>query len=233
MKRRLPRWPVGEASHRASHVTQDRDTRKAPMRSTARGRMRTLRAAGLVLLLGWMLTADVLATDPAYPTNREPSDIEFLLGTPQSFPHLGFGWTRKTEYHAGRPYAWIRHLEADLHFESDDTDDAELWLRAAPLYLEYRRQIVALYINGRLVKEWVCGDDPEYRDYYTTVPGGAFRKGENTLTLRMGHRKRGGDSRELSLAVDQILLRRAGPPRLPEPVEGEQRTQPDAVPDRP
>lgn len=233
MRRGLPQCQAGEVSCQTNRMMRGQGFDGEPVCTTIPGRFARLRGVGLILLLGCMLTGDALAVDPAFPTNTEPSDIEFLLGTPQSFPHLGFGWTRKTEYHAGRPYAWIRHMEADLHFETDDTADAELWLRAAPLYLVYRRQIVALYINGHLVKEWVCSDDPEYHDYYTTMPGKVFREGANTLTLRMGHRKRGGDSRELSLAVDRILLRRKGPPRSAVSVDGEQRTELNAVPDRP
>lgn len=149
-----------------------------------------------------------VATDPVFPTNREPSDVEFLLGTPQSFPHLGFGWAKNTEFDKGRTFVWIDHLESDLHFELDETYGAELWLRASALYLAYRRQVVAVYINGQFVAEWVCADDAEYHDYYTKLLRGVFRTGKNKLTLRLGHCKRGGDSRELSLAVDQILIRR-------------------------
>ena len=161
----------------------------------------------LAAICGGFLSLAARADDPTYPTNQLPGDIQFLLGTPQAFPHLGFGWTDYTEYHKGRTYSWVRHLEADLHFDLSEPGDAEIWLRVAPLYLAYRRQTVALYVNDRFVAEWVCADDSDYQDFHARIKKDTFRTGPNRLTLRMAHRKKGGDRRELSLAVDQILIR--------------------------
>jgi hypothetical protein len=108
----------------------------------------------------------------------------------------------------GRRYAWIHHVEADLHVERAATPgDARFWMSAKPLWLTYRRQLVALYVNDRFVTEWTCADDPAFDSFETGIPADFWRQGKNTLTLRMAYRQRGGDRRELSLGVEKILVR--------------------------
>lgn len=141
-----------------------------------------------------------------FPEAAGEGDTLLDIGDHQSKPHLGFGWSR-AERGASGHYRWISHLEADLYFDVEQPGDAELWITAAPLYLPYRRQVIALYFNGSFLTDWLCKDRSDFSDYHAAVPAHLLRVGRNTLTLRMGYRKRGGDERELSLAVDRVLLR--------------------------
>jgi hypothetical protein len=154
-----------------------------------------------------------------------PGDVVLDPGEFRIRPQLGFGWSRP-EKKGQRNFRWISHLEADLSFRWDSTAPAEVWLEAAPLYLRYRRQAIALYINHRLAAEWVCPARPGFGLYHARVPAGLLRAGDNLLTLRMAYRKKGEGLRELSLAVDRILLRPAGAV-LERPVPQSRITAPD------
>lgn len=140
-----------------------------------------------------------------FPTPTE-GDVFLDIGSHVSKPNLGYGWGR-AERSGPRNFRWVWQLEADLGIEVARPGPAEIWIDAAPLYLGYRRQTVALYVNRRFVHEWVFAPGPQFQTYHAAIPAGVLEEGENVLTLRMGYRKRGGDDRELSLAVDRVLLR--------------------------
>ena len=148
------------------------------------------------------------ATVPgAFAGEARAGDILYDIGSMAPRPRLGFGWAG-AERAGGRTYRWTRHLEADIGFAVKSLRRAELWIEAKPLYLAYRRQVVAVYVNARYVGEWVCRDAPVFGAYRMDLPEGVLRVGENTLTLRTAYRKRiGNDSRELALCVDRILFR--------------------------
>ena len=155
-----------------------------------------------------MAGTSVNAAPPdVFPAHQAPGDVFLDIGDHASKPHLGFGWGRQERGASGH-FRWIWRLEADLYFDVDEPRDAEFWLTAAPLYLGYRRQVIAVYVNGAYVGERTCPDGPDFADYRYEIPARFWREGRNTVTLRMGYRKQGGDDRELSLAVDRALLRR-------------------------
>jgi len=141
------------------------------------------------------------------PPGLMDRDLRFDIGSMQVKPHLGFGWS-VAEQVGPRTYRWINHLEADVHFSVPAARDGEIWLDAKPLYLPYRRQTVALYINSQYVGQWICGDDPVFTWHRLPVTASLLNAGDNTLTIRTAYRTRiGTDSRELSLCVDTILIR--------------------------
>jgi hypothetical protein len=151
---------------------------------------------------------------PAQPSKPLPeqrrADETFIdVGSPAAARHLGFGWSRGERIRGtGGVFQWVKRLEADVWFDVADPADTDLWLRAAPLYLQYQRQNIGVYVNGRFLKEWVCPDKPDYTDYHLVIPAEALKVGRNRLILRMGYRKRmGRDQRELALAVDTIVFR--------------------------
>lgn len=135
-----------------------------------------------------------------------PTNIVLKVGTRRGGRALGSGWSRG-ERRDGRTFRWITHMEADARFTLKTPADVDVALRAAPMYLTWRRQSIGLYMNGRFVTEWVCPDDPDFHDYQFTVPASFLRAGRNRLTLRMAYR-RGvpGDDRQLALAVETIVL---------------------------
>ena len=118
---------------------------------------------------------------------------------------LGFGWgEREAE---GATWRWITHLEADLAVELEGGGDVKFSMRAAPMYLKARRQVLGLYVNGVFVAEWLCRDSTRFRTYETVIPGAMINPGRNTLTLRAGYRKSlepGGPP--LAVAVERIDL---------------------------
>jgi len=118
---------------------------------------------------------------------------------------LGFGWgAREAD---GATWRWITHLEADLVVELEGGGDVKFSMRAAPMYLKTRRQVLGLYVNGVFVAEWLCRDSTRFKTYETVIPGALIKPGRNTLTLRAGYRKSlepGGPP--LAAAVERIDL---------------------------
>lgn len=121
--------------------------------------------------------------------------------------HLGFGWSRR-EPILGRWARWISHLEADVWFvPQSPVTDMVLCVSAAPLYLDWKRQNIGVFINNRFLGEWLCPDSPGFREYRMTIPAQFLTPSTNRLTLRMGYRRRiRPDRRELSLAVERIVF---------------------------
>ena len=145
---------------------------------------------------------------PAEPMpERRDNDIFLNIGSSSTKTNLGYGWGRG-ERHGEMNMRWVRRLEADVKFHVDEATDMDVWVSAAPITIEGLRQNFGMFINNRYVTEWECPDEPAMHDYHAEVPAQFFRKGENVLTLRMGHlRVPPGDQRYLSLAVDKILCR--------------------------
>lgn len=134
------------------------------------------------------------------------SPLVIRVGEPEWKPSLRFGWSSAELGEDGR-FRWMNRLEADVLFPLEAAQDVRAVIRAAPLYLSWRRQVIGLYVNRRFVREWTCPDDPAYHDYEALIPAGLLIPGTNTLTLRAGYRKRvPPDKRELSLAVSTITL---------------------------
>jgi len=146
---------------------------------------------------------------PPMPADTVPGDLLIDVGSRAAQEHLGFGWSRgERTRELGIIFQWIKCLEADVWFDVETVSDVDLWVRAAPLHLPWKRQNVGVFVNGHWLTEWVCPDDPAYSDYYVRIPADALEVGRNRLIFRMGYRKRmGRDKRELALAVDTILLR--------------------------
>jgi hypothetical protein len=160
----------------------------------------------VVLVAVTFLASPGAPAGTAFPQTVGEDDVFLDIGDHLSKPSLGFGWGR-AERGASGHFRWIWRMEADLFFDIEQPRPAELWVTAAPMYLPYRRQVIAVYVNGAFLAEWRCPDGPAFTDYHAAVPARLVRGGRNTVTLRMGYRKRGGDDRELSLAVDRALLR--------------------------
>jgi hypothetical protein len=136
----------------------------------------------------------------------KPAGILIRPGIALADRHLGFGWSGREQRR--RPqYRWITRLEADVWFDLQQAVDHELWVNAAPMYLDWQRQVVGVYVNGRFVAEWTCPDDPGFHDYRCDLPAAHLRTGRNRVTLRLAYRHRiPGDARSFALAVRRILI---------------------------
>ena len=120
---------------------------------------------------------------------------------------LGFGWSRQ-EYVGGYRFRWMTRLEGDLWVHVDQPGDLSLRLVAAIPHLDWRRQRIGLFVNGRFVTDWQAPDDHLFHAYEADIPASLIKDGENRLTFRTAYRTRiGRDSRRLALAVDTIELR--------------------------
>ncbi len=129
------------------------------------------------------------------------------VAAPDAVPFLGYGWggpERKGE----SGFRWIEHMEADVLFDLPAAGDLDVVVKAAPMYLSWRRQVVGLYVNGRFVTEWTCPDNPNVSEHGVVIPAGMVQVGTNRLTLRVGYRRKvPPDRREVSLAVESIRIR--------------------------
>lgn len=161
------------------------------------------------VMFTWLVlwAVSVGADDPVMPVPRA-GDIHLNIGeTGDAEGQLGFGWSRREHGH-GETFRWMEHLEADAMFALERRSDLEVWIHAAPLYLNWKRQRFGLYMNGRFVAEETMPHDHHARVYRFDVPAQYVVDGANTLTLRAGYRRRiGRERRELSLAVRSILIR--------------------------
>jgi hypothetical protein len=170
-------------------------------------------ACGSWRLLGFLLFSGVELVLPppcpadVFPTNTVAGDIFLDIGSMNAKSNLGFGWSN-AEKAGKRNYRWITHLEADVRFDIDEVRGARIWIESQPLFLNYTRQVVAVYVNNRFAGEWKFALAPEFAVTSVEVPAKFLREGANTLTFRSGYRVRVGlDNRDLSLCVDRILLR--------------------------
>lgn len=164
----------------------------------------------LLLLGGWMPAGQRTAFgDRDGGGLASPKGLLINIGTAEDEPHLGeaFGWSRG-EKSSGVRFRWIKHLEADLYFNASGPQELEATFRAAPNYLNWQRQRVALFVNLNFVSEWICPDKADFEDYTAMIPEKFIKKGRNRITFRMGYRKRHSyDKRELSLAMAHLHLR--------------------------
>jgi hypothetical protein len=119
----------------------------------------------------------------------------------------GYGWSL-AEARAGRGFAWMQKLEADLAFDWPRAEALRLTLDAAPFFQTGRRQVVGVFLNGTYVGEQVFAADPERREFHFDLPATAVRAGANTLTFRLSYiaRGAGGDRRKLGLQVHRVHL---------------------------
>lgn len=147
----------------------------------------------------------VLLTRAAAAALPEPVELE--MASEAAAPHLGFGWGQG-ESSTNRSFRWICRLEADILFDVKAASDLGVSLNAAPMYMTWKRQVIGVYVNGRFVTEWMCPDSPDFQDYSVTVPAALVRPGKNTLTLRLGYRRRvPPDTREVGLAVHRVSIK--------------------------
>jgi hypothetical protein len=127
--------------------------------------------------------------------------------SPSAAPYLGFGWCGQSECADGREFKWVDRLEADVWFDLDAARDTAIDFTAAPLYINWRRQVIGIYINNRFVTEWLCPDRPDFQDYRVTVPAALLQPGRNRMTFRLAYRRRNApDRRQLALAVHRITV---------------------------
>ena len=161
-----------------------------------------------MILAGWSLAgSSVVAGADDFPTNGVDGDVHLDLGSVETQPLLGRGWST-AERSGSDSYRWMNAVEADVTIEANGDGPADLWIRARPQYLPYTRQRVAVYVNGRFVSEWTCPRDVHFAAHRFPIPAGFLEAGINRLTLRAAYRKSvGPDTRRLSLCVDRILLR--------------------------
>ena len=164
------------------------------------------RAAWTCCWLGLLIGLPAGGTEtPATPL-PEGGDLVLHLGVDGDESYLGFGWSRG-EGRAERRFRWIKRMEADVWVELDKVSAVDIWFKAAPLYLNWRRQVVGLYVNNHFVSEWVCPDQPGESVYHARIPAETLRTGRNRLTFRMAYRKHHRrDRRELALKVETIIL---------------------------
>ena len=134
-------------------------------------------------------------------------EIFLDVGRPEAREHLGYGWGGNERTGPDR-FAWIKELEGDVWFDLYAAADSEIVIRGVPFYVAHRKQVVALYVNNRFVKEWVCPHSREWNfsPYAARVPAELLRPGRNRLTLRMGYHAR-SKKRFHALAVHSILIR--------------------------
>jgi hypothetical protein len=160
--------------------------------------------------LAWLWAAAV-APSPAveFPSAQVRGDVLIDIGSMRAKSQLGHGWSL-SERTNERDYRWIKSMEADVAFTIHAVMAYDLYVEAAPAYLAYRRQSVAVFVNGRYVAQWLCHHDVPFAAYRVQIPARFLRAGVNLLTFRMGYRTQSGfDPRELALCVDRILLRPA------------------------
>ncbi len=139
---------------------------------------------------------------------ENPNGIIIDVGGDEPEGSMGFGWSRKESDHV-RTFRWIEGLEADVWFDLEESTDLRLRIKAAPLYIGWKRQNIGIYVNQRFLKEWVCPDSHEFAEYSVDIPGYYLRDGSNRMILRLGYSHRiGRERRELSLAVEKIVMER-------------------------
>ena len=135
--------------------------------------------------------------------------VHLEIASPQDRGRLEGAWSRG-EKKGPRGYRWLKGMEGHVRFEWTGADPDEplvCWMIAAPLYIDWKQQRIALYVNGRYAAEWTCPLSYHFNLYRAEVPGALFQVGENTLTLRAGYcRRLPGDSRRLSFALDKVMI---------------------------
>jgi hypothetical protein len=135
------------------------------------------------------------------------NDLVIEVAAPPANVQLGFGWLqpeRNTQF----SFVWMNHLDADVWVELDTASAADIEIRAAPYYLNYRSQSLGLTVNGRFIREWTCPIHSEWRldTYVARIPGGILKPGKNRITLRAGYRI-GDEGSQRAIAINTITLR--------------------------
>ena len=135
------------------------------------------------------------------------NDLVIELASPPANVRLGFGWLQP-ERNANFSFVWMNHLEGDVWVTLDSASAAEIEIRAVPYYLNYRKQALGLYVNGRFIREWICLTHSEWRldEYTAKIPEGILVPGTNRITLRASYRI-GDEGRQLAVAVNSVTLR--------------------------
>jgi hypothetical protein len=152
------------------------------------------------------IIAILCACEPSRAASTNDLFIEVAL--PPENVRLGFGWL-PPEWNDEFSFVWMNHLEADVWVTLDSSSAAEIEIKAVPFYLDYRSQILGLYVNGRFIRDWACPIRPEWRmdSFRAWIPDGVLRTGTNRITLRTSYRI-GEEDNQLSIAVNSITLRR-------------------------
>jgi hypothetical protein len=135
------------------------------------------------------------------------NDLVIEVAAPPENVRLGFGWLHP-ERNTNFSFVWMNHLEADVWVTLDTASAAEIEIKAAPYYLNYRSQSLGLTVNGRFIQEWVCPIHSAWRlDTYTAkIPRGILKPKTNCITLRASYRI-GDEGSQLAIAVNSITLR--------------------------
>ncbi len=166
-----------------------------------------------LLLSAAMLGCARLPDEPAAPPPPPPEERTLARIEPNRAGEgqLGFGWSKRER--GPRAFRWVERMEADLYFELEEgIAEAELWISAAPHWLNWKRQRLAVYVNGRFAAEWLFPESPDFQTFHAVLPSGILQEGKNVVTLRAGYKvQQGRDPRELSVAVgDVVVARREG-----------------------
>lgn len=125
---------------------------------------------------------------------------------------LRHGWAMRTQ--RGRdPYRWMTAIEADLALDLDPARAYQVWIRAAPLWQDWRQQTMGLYVNNRHVADWVMADHHDPRVYTAPLPARFLREGSNQFTFRAGYVAPAPgvrDRRTLSICMFDLLIQPVG-----------------------
>lgn len=120
----------------------------------------------------------------------------------------GYGWSL-AEARAGKGFAWIQKMEADLTFDWPQVEDVELTVQAAPFFLTAREQVVGVFANGAFIGQWTFPESPDEQTNSLRIPAAHVRAGPNTVTFRVAYqgKPKPPDNRKLGLLVDWVWLR--------------------------
>ncbi len=171
----------------------------------------------------WLAVGVVLAAvgcnyrppSPARPESSwpepGPEDIHVDFGADGEFTarlDLETAWAMRTQSR-GRYYRWMNGIEADLVLELPEPRDVRLFIRASPLWSDWRQQTLAVYVNNRHVADWVMADHADPMVYEARLPARRLVEGDNRFTLRAGYvaPAPGPDPRHLSVCMFDLLLR--------------------------
>lgn len=131
------------------------------------------------------------------------------VGTRSANRHLGYGWSSR-EGTATNNSCWIRAYEGDVDFVLGAVTGLEVVVRAAPLFVTSRRQVIGVFANQHYLGTWTCETNHLFAEHRMAIDAGHLQAGTNRLTFRMGYKIRiPPDTRELSLNVDRIEIREA------------------------
>lgn len=129
------------------------------------------------------------------------------VGSMTAKHHLGYGWSL-AERTDDRTFRWMKSLEAQVWVDlASPGADRTIRVEAAPQFLPYTRQVLAVYVNRRFAGEWKMAHRPGFAPYRLAVPSRFWRAGQNEILLRAAYRVSvGSDSRELSVGIDSLAV---------------------------